>query len=103
MGDQGGKTYETANIQYSVLSSQYSVLWCSFKFAQSDKIYSLKVVKGCKGRIALGSIGTKRIRVKAKAKENRKKSKLGTEIERIEYIIKGCIRVQTDTPQTYTC
>ena len=103
MGDQGGKTYETTNIQYSVLSSQYSVLWCSFKFAQSDKIYSLKVVKGCKERIALGSTGIKRIRVKAKAKENRKKSKLGTEIERIEYIIKGCIRVQTDTPQTYTC
>ena len=59
---------QTLSTQYSVLSIQYCD--APFKFAQSDKIYSPNVVKGSKGKIALGSIGIKGIWFKVKAKKN---------------------------------
>lgn len=52
-------------------------------------------MKGSKGKIALGSIGTKGIwfKVKAKKKKHKSISKLGTETERIEYIYSEVLSV----------
>ena len=52
-------------------------------------------MKGSKGKIALGSIGTKEIwfKVKAKKKKHKSISKLGTETERIEYIYSEVLSV----------